>query len=96
MWIFFSRMKLCQDQSDLINMCVKTVGSIMYLCSPAGAVALAPSVLYLVTSVLQASAHHLPTDDHTVSSLPIVLATQESLQTLVSIRLVIFILVIVF
>jgi len=82
-----NRMKLCQDQSDLINICIKTVGSIMYLCSPAGAVALAPSVLYLVTSVLQASAHHTPpTDDQTVSSLPIVLATQESLQTLVSIR----------
>ena len=49
------RNKLTEEQMELISTCVRSLGSIMYLCSPAGAVALAPSVFYLITSVLQVS-----------------------------------------
>ena len=86
------RNQLSAEQMDLIATCVKTLGSIMYLCSPSGAVALAPSVFYLVTSVLQTTAahnHQLGPAAAAGQEQTIVQALLEALQTLVSIRFVI-------
>ena len=80
--------QLSPDQQGLVARAVHILAGLVDLCSPAGTVTLAPTLVYLVTAVLQAGATTGPDhpDHEDVSESAPVVAALEALQRIVSVR----------
>jgi len=78
--------RLTEEQMSLVGSTVQLLASILSLCSPAGSVTLAPTVIYLVTAVLQAGATKSCDEAEILASRPPVQSALEALQRIVSVR----------